>query len=562
MKKFFVLLLAKTACIINPTQTTSPPQQLDDYQKLEAYYTLVFEQDQVISVEELYQLEELTREKLASRKFTSDQRLFLRGNHHKLKSLLIFLYVAKPVDFNGILGKGLLTTFFNHLRAIDPKLIDLNQDNDRLFKLMKQDKMPLIREDQQFFAKFLKKTIAMTEENMKKYHKNFPFAPDNWRELCPQTYRLRCREFDLVNYHIKESYTLQSLTEKVNRAIVRLNKIITELTDLDNIKGNWWVFSKVIDPLDDFWFKTTGKRIPDKWGIYRQIDFADEKIIELYQEYDLLLAEALADNILPIFFSKIFQRRSGDLYLQKESLIIDLHHKLLTKVTPHTVKVAVSQLKKRLVDRWVKLQELTANKKFSEQQIYDWISNNEVPATQILLQDPRYSETVSFLIKKYKNKRKEHELLHTVRDMLLTVGTIQGAIALGTGVLFSTGILVALAITAIIVGHIQNFGEVGLISFDTLKAHGRYRMLEGSLLSGTTMRAGDAAELLREFKTARRKAIFAGAIGLPLNAAAIFYILRNLKIFTRIAFVENFAGWLCNQHENGVLSDEELIREN
>lgn len=555
---FFLL----TSCIISPTETRTPPAQLNEYEKLTLHYSLSFEQNRIIDLKELYQLEESTRKKLASGTFTNDQQLFLRYQHHKLKSLLIFIAVSKPLYSNGILGKNMLATFVNHLRATDPKYIDLNHDNDLFFKLTKNNRMPLLREDRQFFAKFLKKTIDMTEENMRRYHKNFPFASDNWRDLCPESYRLRCREFDLVSYHIKESYTLQSLTDKVNETINRLNKIITKLTRLDRVKGNWWVFQKVINPLDDFWFKATGERIPDKWGIYRQTNFTDEKIIELYQEYDILLAEALANNVLPIFFSKIFQRRSGNLYLKKQSLIVDLHHKMLTKITPHIAKEAISQLKKQLVNRWVKLQELQDQKTITEQQMYDWISNNEVPATQVVMQYPQYSQTISFLLKKYKNRRKEHELMHAVRDMLLTIGTVQAAIALGTGILFSTGIFVAFAITAIIVGHVHNFGEVGFISFDTIKSHSRYRMLEDSLLSGTTMRARDAAELLREFKIARRKAIVAGAIGLPLNTAAVFYILRNIKIFKRIAFIETFIGWLCHQHENGVLSDEELLREN
>ena len=562
MQKTLILLLTNIACIISPTKTRTSPQQLNEYQRLTAHFALIFEQDRIINIDEMYQLEELTREKLASGTLTSDQQLLLRYQHHKLKSLLIFIAVSKPMDIHGILGKNMIATLVNHLRAFDPTSIDLNHSNDQFFNLIKNDQMPLSREDQQFFAKFINKTINMTEESMRRYHKNFPFAPDNWRDLCPENYRLRCREFDLVDYHIKESYTLQSLTDKVNNTITRLNKVITKLTHLDSVKGNWWVFQKVINPLDDIWFKATGERIPDKWGIYRQTNFTDEKIIELYQEYDILLAEALTDNILPIFFSKIFQRRSGNLYLKKQSLIIDLHHKMLTKITPHTAQEAISQLKKQLVNRWVKLQKLRNEKDFAEQHMYDWISTNEVPVIQILMQYPQHSQTVSFLLNKYKDRRKEHQLMHAVRDMLLTIGTIQAAITLGSGILFSTGILLAFAITAILVGHVHNFSEMGFISFDTLKAHSRYRMLEDSLLSGTTMRARDAAELLREFKNARRKAIFAGAIGLPLNTAAAFYVLRNIKLFKRIAFIETFIGWLCHQHENGVLSDEELLREN
>ena len=562
MQKLIILFITNIDCIIRPTGTSSPPQQLDEYQRLVTHYALAFEQDQVLNLEELYQLEELTRENLVSEKFTNDQQLSLTRNHHKLKSLLIFIHITKPLDDNGILHKSMIGTFVNHLRATDPQAIDLNYGNDQFFEAIKDDSVPLIRNDQQFFNKFLKKTISITEESMKRYHKNFPFAPDNWRELCPPSHRLRCREFDLVDYHIRESYTLRSLTTKVNKTIARLNRIITKLTHLDNVQGNWWVFSKVITPLDDFWFKTTGERIPNKWGIYRQTNFTDESIIELYQEYDILLAEALADNTLPIFFTKIFQQHSGSLYLKKQSLITDLHHKMLTEITPHVAKQAISQLKKQLVNRWVKLQELANKKTFSDQQMYDWISTNEVPTAQILLQHPQYSQTVSFLLKKYKDRLKEHEMMHAVRNMLLTIGTTQAAIALGSGILFSTGIFLAFAITAIIVGHIHNFSEVGFISFDTIKAHSRYRMLEESLLSGTTMRARDVAELLREFKIARRKAIFAGVIGLPLNTAAVFYVLRNIKLFKRIAFIETFIGWLCHQHENGVLPDEELLQEN
>lgn len=561
MQKLSLFYLAFTSCILTPSKTRTP-QQLSEYDKLKVRYTLAFEHDQVINLEELYQLEKLTRKKLTNGNFTDDQRSSLKRNHHKLKSLLVFIAVTKPLDSDGVLGKNMLATFVNHLRTVDPESIDLNYSNDQLFKLSQKDQMPLLREDRQFFVKFIDKTIAMTEEGIKKYHKNFPFASDNWRDLCPASYRLRCREFDLIDYHIKESYTLHSLTADVNNTIAKLNKIVTELTHIDKVEGDWWIFEKVITPIDDFYFKMTGKRIPDKLGIYRKTDFTDEKVIELYQEYDIILAEALMKNTLPIFFSKIFQQHSGKLYLNKQSLIIDLHHKMLTEITPHITKIAISQLKKQLVKRWVKLQELASNKNFSEQQMYDWISVNEIPVAQLLLQYPQYSQTVFYLIEKYKNRRKEHGIMHAIRDMLLTIGAVQAFFALGSGVLFSTGIFLAIAITALIVGHIQNFGEIALILFDTFKSYGRYRMLERSLLSGTTMRARDAAELLREFKVARRKLVVAGTIGFPVNAGAVYYIVKNIKLFKRIAFLETFIGWFCHQHENGVLSDEELLREN
>lgn len=489
MRPIVIFLFFAIACI----QDYGSRQRINrenflSYEELHVFYYLAFEKHLYISQNELQKLEKETRAALASGIIPSKKITQVKKWHHKLKSYLSYLSITQPTDVNGVIKTEMSALFLNQLRRESSDRIDLNSPNENFFQLVQKRKVNLNVDEnmkRNFFRLLITNTLNATEKSITRYHHIFPFTETD--TVCQE---VDCKQ--QLAYPLLTFADLKTVTDLVNATITRLNRIITEINSVAKD-----------DPA------TTSVR----------------------QKYEFILYKSAQQGILPIFFTKIFQKRSGKIYLHNQGIFRKVTNNLLTAVTSSTVAQAIVELKKELVSYRVELKKLKEKKRLSpsDETIYQWIISNEITVSRLILQNPEHAVIVSFFLHKYKPEKK---------TMKFIVGALT-TIGIGTLAIFTANFLVpslpfgSLLGKAIIISTGANFGWVGIGLLKNFTAHNRYLMMERALLTGTSSQVSESLEFLRKFEASRKSLIISGTIGLSLNSTAFNQILKSINNGTR-----------------------------
>ena len=450
----------------------------------------------------------------------------------------------------GLLKQDMFTVLVNQMRNTAVQHIEFDPSTEQFLQQVRAGKVNAydisVAEKQVFFQALRKAITAATVNSVKTYQRMFAFEPTSWQQLCSKQDMRSCGQLDSRAADKGHVYAdAQAVADAINKTIVKLNELRRDLKNT-NAVDNWGIFDEVADELIDV-------REEIRWQVFQEIDFDNERVIYLYQQYENILLSAAQEGILPLFLTNIFQQRSGNIFLKRKTFIKDISNKLLTEVTAMTAQLAIIEMKKNIMQRWVALQKFQHEAKpVSGAVLYEWIINNEVITARLLAQQPRFIPAVVDVVSDLQYQARDSLFTKTVRGVLLTVGVASVLVTLGSRILSAAGLFAA----SIVVGDVINFGEVAVGMSDSMALHKRYLMLEQSLISGTSLRIKDGLALLREFKTARKKAIFSGAIGVPLNIGALLYIARRIGTKERIFFVEVMAGYFSNQHRISGTSDQ------
>ena len=546
-----LLALVSNACLL---RFHSAPQSSEaEFEQLRKHYALAFENSALIDIAALHALEAKTSQLLQRNLFSGEQLTTVRRWQHKLHSYLAWLSLAQPINEYGLLKQDMLTLFVNQMRNTSVQHIEFDPAAAKFFQQVQAGRINAydvsVAEKQVFFQALRQAVMAATANSVKTYQRMFAFEPTGWQQLCRKQDASHCERLDSRAADKGHVYAdARAVADAVNKIIVKLNELRLDLKNTNTV-DNWGIFDEVADELIDV-------REEIRWKIFQEIDFESEKVVYLFQQYESVLLTAAQEGILPLFLTQIFQKRSGNLFLKRKTFIKDITNQLLTEVTAATAQLAIVEMKKNIMQRWVELQKLQYQVKLvSDAKLYEWIINNEVIAARLMVQQPRFIPAVVDIVSELQQRQRDTLFKRAVRGVLLTVGVASVLVTLSSRLLSAAGLFAA----SIVVGDVINFGEVTVGVFDSMALHNRYLMLEQSLISGTSLRIGDGLELLREFHTARKKAIFSGAIGVPLNIGALLYIARRIGTKERIFFIEVLAGYFSNQHRISGVSDQEFF---
>ena len=469
-----LLALLNVACVLRFTKTQDNKEETKPYKELQARYYLAFEKHLYVSVDSLYQLDNKTRQVLQEKVLTDEQVIEVKKLHHKLKSYLIFLQIAKPIDANGVIKTEVAAFFLDQLRQQSAEQIDLTADNEEFYQLVRKgqhQKELSALEKRLFVDTLLDKIIVMANESAAK-HKVW----------------------------VEGNSNLPKLTAQINKIIRQLNKVISELNSI-NSRGrkNFLSFNKV--------------------------DLTNPEIVFLNQQYEFILMQAANTGILPIFFTESFKKRSGRVNLTSWE---GVNNKLLVELTLQTTAKTLQELEQTIANRVQTIKELKKNPKIDDKQVYQLLIDNEVSAAQLILQNPQHTLTVSHYIDRYQRRGKLTST-NLLKGILTTVG-VGTLLALGGSFFLPIGALLG---KALVISTVANFTWLGLSINDSISAHNRYLAMEQAMLTGTSEQVKDNLSFLRKVEATRLRAILSGTIGLSLGASSLGPILRSIHNGTK-----------------------------
>ena len=513
----FLLLLA-TVCSPNfSAPYTAAAGDLWE-RELKIEYQLAFEEHLYVNLEELYALEAKTNmalqdNSIALRNFTTTQQ-----HLHKLKSYIAYLHLAAILDEQGLIKRELTALLFHKLRQTAAEHIDIIQTNDDFYQQVRRGEIDTTAVDrdakQKFFQTLLATLVKMTEDALHLQQHLLPFMRDDFEiicqkdKLCPQI----ISQVHDQNFPHQPFSDLEQLTASVNQTISDLNVVIATLNEVQ----------------------------PNKQQLFfQETNFEDDKVVKLYQYYELALMQAAHRGVLPLMFAETFRTRSGNLWL-KQNGINSVHNKLLTEVTETTVAIAYQETQQNLLDSLAQLQKMQKRKSSPrDKKIYQWIVNNEVATARIIAQNPVHARVVANLLHRYQHEVRNPRLRFI--DIMVTSIEISCLLMIVPALIAnSSPVLAALNLprTVAFVGTLMNFPWIGLTQTKHLMARNRYLMLERALLRGSSERITYNLKLLHEMQRLRKSAIISGTIGFTLSVPAINYIINNADVGFRNNLVD------------------------
>ena len=508
------LMMLLTACIL-PVRTApqrDPAVMIDAFFELQVLYYLAFEKHAYIQLDELYNLDNKTTQALRANNIPPEHVPQVKRWHHKLRSYIVFLLTMQPTDDYGVIKTEMSSLLMHQLRTQSPAQIDLSLSNQDFYRRMRDGEVATTDSSKEgvqiFFGDFLRTVLAMNEQAIHKYHNMFAFENSEPVALCRRANYDDCQELEALHSSGTNTKTLtrDTVTKMVNQTIMELNKVIAELQRLE------------VESIDSH--------------VFQETDFYSTQVSAKYQEYELILIDAAKRGILPIFFTAVFRKMSGNIHPSGYGEWHHANNKLLTEISSYTVTQAVTELKKELIAYWAEIRKAQRHRySIDEKTIYLWIHSSEIAVARLLLQKPKYAPVVNFLFHHYEHEVQDKRLQKIIKTALTTVG-------IGTLALFAASFTPILSINAalskaIIISAAANFGWIALNVSDSVITHNRQLMMERALLSGTSQQISDNLKMLQEFEAARKNAILSSTIGLSMSAGAYNQILKSLSNSSR-----------------------------
>lgn len=512
-------MLLLSACILQ-VKTASKRDHavmIDTFFELQVLYYLAFEQRAYIQLDELYELDSKTAQALRADNIPPEHVSRVKRWHHKLRSYIVFLLTTQPTDNSGIIKTEMSSLLLHQLRNQSSEQIDLALSNQDFYRRMRAGKIATTASSKEavqvFFDNLLAAVLVMNEQALSNYQHMFAFEDSESVALCRRAKHDDCQELAALPVAgTAKTLTRDTITAMVNKTIGKLNKVIAELQRLEVGRSD----SRV----------------------YHATNLRDAQISARYQEYELVLMDAAQRGILPIFFTAVFRKMSGNIYPSSAEKLRRSDSRLLTQVSAYTITQAVAQLKQELVTHWAEIRKTQQRRhRIDEKTIYLWTKSNEIAVARLLLQRPQYSPVVNFLLHRYEHEVEDKSLQKLIKAALTTVG-------IGTLALFATSFTPLLPVNAVlskatIISVAANFGWIPLNISESVVTHNRQLMMQRALLSGTSQQISTNLKMLQEFEAARKKAILASTIGLSMSAGAYNQILKSVNSSSR-PFLSNY----------------------
>ena len=440
------------------------------------------------------------------------------------------------------------------MRVADDAHINAEASNAMFYQQVKDNQHDIEKVSQQakdnFKRALLNKSLELTEKGVRKYYRLFPFAQQGYAVVCKEAASSDCQHLQMHSssddFKEQPFASVDLVTAEVNKTIAELNNIITKLSRL--------------------------KATVEVLFIFKETNFDNLAVMRLYHDYEMALFNAARRGFLPVMLAPAFRARAGNIYLQykggldflqrlglKKDIAYepgDIKNPLLTEVSHAVVEQSIKEVQHTTIARWVKLRGLTsADKKFSDKELYKWSITNEVATAQVILQEPHHSVVVNHLLYRYQYENRDPKLLRIIR-VVTEIAEIGSVVAIFGGVAILKAIFPPIAGfglvgKAIIVATAANFVWAGMAGANTALTHRRWIQIEQALLTGSSERYEDSLKMLREFHKTRRNAIVAGTIGLPLSVPSIKYALNHMYEGSKTMLVDMVAGIFSAREEFG-----------
>ena len=517
----FIILCFLAACAPNFAALHSAEDTPDLWEReLHVEYQLAFEKRLYVNLEEMHDLEAKTRVALQDTSIAIRNLTVAQQHHHKLKSYLSYLYIANVLEDSGMIRKNLTALVLDKLRQTPAALIDVTPSNEDFYQQAVSGEFSTKDIDstmqQEFFQALLATIVMMTEDTLRLQYHLFPFMADDFSAICRRYRSEDCawlasntQRLKLPNHSFSE---IAQVTTHVNDTVDELNIAINTLNRLQATKQKF---------------------------IFKETDFENKKVVQLYQYYELVLTNALQSGVLPVMFADAFRQRSGNVWL-KQNGVSAVNNKLLTVVTAMTVATSLRETQQNLLDGLVQLRKMQKDKALlHDKKIYQWVVNNEVAVARVIARNPSQALVVAHVLHKYQDKARNPLLL--MMDTAITKVELSCLLlivpALAGGAIPSLAVY-NLPRAIAFVGTLMNFPWIGMTQTKHVIARNRYLMLEQALLRGSSQRITYSLKLLHEMQRLRKYAIISGGLGLAMSVPAMNYIINHTDVGFRNNLVD------------------------
>ena len=539
----FVLLVFCKQSSVSVSNTISDEQF--GYNDLKYIYHFHFHQFQgTLRLKYMVQLQKDIESALQDNRIAPEKKDEIKKMLHKIRSFISYAKTSGCLEkdeegdykTSAKTKEKLCSVILYKLKELDYNKIDLNQ--------------PINRgkyEEQQLFTALTARILTTIENSMRKYRRIFPFVKTNLVSLCREintktvykTYKPVVINPDLAppSQHSYPQKVQKDVSCQQLEAISRENdqqkhdeKIYTNAHELsDAVNTTVAKLNKEIDKLDRLIHGVDGTTPATKkenlfiFKVSNIIDFENENVVNAYDNYTALLVESARTGILPIlllyYHGKFHLNHRGGWWGLRAIKYTPLEYALSRKI-----EEAITALNKQLVAKWLSL-KASKSKTKKDKDIYELLVNNEIAASQLILQDPGYGAPVTSLLTQYQDDNRVPKWLQLAKswtyrlDMLFIPLTI-GASLISGGALFPVVAGIAVSI---------NFFWAGVTTTEALIARKKYALMEQALLSGTSVQVERGMKLLREFHAKRRSAVVAGTVGVPLSIPSLKMAVQSVE---------------------------------
>ena len=541
---FVLLIFCKPTSVLVPSTVSDEQVELFGYEDLKYVYHFHFHQFQgTLRLKYIEQLQKDIEVALQVNLIPPEKRDEIEKILHKIRSFISYAKMSGCLEkdemgnykTNSETEKKLCSVILHKLKELDHNQINLTQPTHKV----KYD-------EQQFFSALTARIIKTTEDSMKKYRRVFPFLKVDLVALCRkmntktvyETYEPVVRNPDLAppSYHsYPQKVQKNTNCEQLKTALKEndpqeYNEMVYATTQelSDAVNTTVTKLNKEIDRLDRLIHGTDGTKPATKkenllmFKVANIIDFENENVVNVYDNYTALLVESARTSILPIllvhYHGKFHLDPKGGWWGLRAVKYTPLGYALSRKL-----EESIAVLNEQLVEKWLDLKE-DSTKIQKDKAIYELLVNNEISASQLILQDPDYGIPVTSLLTRYQDDHRAPKWLQVLKswtyrlDILFIPLTI-GATIISGGAFFPVVATIAVSI---------NFFWAGVTTTEALIARKRYALMEQALLSGTSVQVERGMKLLREFHTKRRSAVVAGVVGVPLSIPSLKMAVKGI----------------------------------
>lgn len=478
-----------------------------------------------------------------------DYNYYQRGSSNERgngKEYVFKIRIAPDRLCSAILGK---------IAELTHDQIDLQQSNLDFFKHVMDNnaKSPtseaMATQAQMFFREILAdQIITNIEQTMARAKLLFPFYRNDYIADCiarrdwwgdwgqGKEYRYNKDVRDKINCQalrqlpraeISKSFVdLKDLTNGVIEVIDLLNMHRQTLDEI--VKEKVVVEPKTLGPgtIERSRLKNVEKKKFFFWDILNETNLKNPLVLEAYDDYTNVLLESAKSGILPLLFTSSLQRKAGSLHLNHAGRFFGfgkVEYKPLHPPDQGIVKEALVELIQELIDSWVELQVLKLSETIDERTLYNLIISYEIATAQVIMQSPKYSLLVTYLIRKFQHEPIVPKWIRTYKNVAMAADLAFIPIMLLGG--FVTG---GATVPILLMANAVNFLWVGVASSELVTARNRYRLVERALFTGNSENVIRNLEMLKGLHDKKRNFLMSAGVGAPLTIGNLGAIYKGL----------------------------------
>ena len=512
---------------------------------------------QISSIFDINELKTLERELTKAINNNPKQQLELRKMRHKVRSFIISLLTCtKPSEKEGnrlkIDDESLCGLVVSKLQAMDYRTIDIEQaDEDFYYQVFLADKydinQPTTAAKQQLYRDLLKAIARINDASMEKYNSMLPFAKIDWFRECQllnkhkinpagRIYRVPSVE-DLqknancqqLKGHIPQALAfdqqvtvypdIDALIDHLRYYIVRLNVIryqinkrLREKSDEPAIKKENILFVR---------------------DVIQMTDFGNSNIRKLHELYYATLIEIAQQRLLPILLH-IYRH---ELYLNPKGRMFGLamvRHNELKYPDREKVQSALNTVTRSLVNHYLRITEARNNdQQATDKKIFQELIHNEIAVAQIILQHPRHALTASHLLHVYQDSFSTPKWLQRLKtwsyrlDIIMIPVAVVGSIVAAK---YAPALTPAITNAAIAI----NLFWIASATADNVVAFKRYRIVERSLVSGTSVDVKRGVAYAEDLRKKTQGAMVSLGLGGSLTIKALQLAAKQAKLASAV----------------------------